>query len=232
MITLFHGDHVSASRKALIDAKVADAEAEIVELDGKSLQDSDLIQALESGSLFATKRLIIVENFFSPIGKKLKEVKRRGQLLADRSDADIIVWEPKAVGKSVVGALGKNARVNEFKTPVVIFQFLDGFVPADSSKLIDLLNSALEYDAPELIFALLVRRVRELLQIVGGVTPVGLAPWQVTKLRQQASQFSTEMLMNAHRGLTAIEYEIKTGQSATPLQSRLQRFMITLSQTR
>lgn len=68
MITIFHGDNIEASRKSFIEA-IAKLKAgganEVVRLNGAEIVLSDLIQALESQSLFGGDRVVAIEGLFS-----------------------------------------------------------------------------------------------------------------------------------------------------------------------
>ena len=120
-------------------------------------------------------------------------IKRSGET------GDIILWEGKEIGKILTGLLGAKVSVQLFKTPVVIFKLLDGVAPGRTPALLSLLGEALAVDAAELIFTLLVRRLRQLIQLRDGVTPDGLQGWQSARLTSQAKLFTMDKLLSMEK---------------------------------
>lgn len=209
MITLLHGDNTTASRAELIrrieEAKKAGKE--IRQLDGKGLDTLTLTQALESSSLFGGDILVVIEKFITR-GTKLPA-----------TNTDVIIWEDKEIGKTGINGLGAKVSVQLFKTPVVIWEFLDRLT-------LTLLHKALERDAPELIFSLLVGRIRQLIMLKDNVTPEGLPGWQAARLTRQARLFTMDKLLAMERKLLEIEVSIKTGSSPFTLAQHLELWLL------
>ena len=76
MITLLHGDNIEASRLELTSIITKGKDKEIRTLDGKHLDENALIQAMESNSLFGINILVVIENLFTPLGRKIKRIIR------------------------------------------------------------------------------------------------------------------------------------------------------------
>lgn len=220
MITVLHGDDVTASRNALSQKRENLKVSDIRYLDGKTMSDTDLVQALESNSLFGADHAVVIENCFSPLGKKLNAVKQRAKYIAG-SGTEVVIWEGKPLGKTAITALGKGIRVQEFKLPVVLFQFLDSLGTKDSAQMLELLEKTIQTSQPEIIFALLVRRTRELLQLADGSSPASMSPWLKNRLTQQSKSFTIKQLLTMHKTLLSIDLGIKTGSSPLPLRASL-----------
>lgn len=231
MITLLHGDNIVASRAELL-RRIEEAksrEKEIRPLDGKSLDALILTQAVESSSLFGGTVLVVIEGMLAKLGKKEKQASLLTDIINRSGDtADMILWEEKKIGKTLVTLLGTKASVQLFKTPVVIFQLLDGLAPGNVPSLIDLFHQVLSLDAVERIFIMIVRRVRELIMIKDGVTPEGLQGWQAGRLTSQAKSFTMDKLLSMEKILLEIDISIKTGTSPFPLAQQLELFFIDL----
>lgn len=231
MMTLLHGNNIVASRAKLIE-RIDEARGqgkEIRQLDGKILDGPALTQAVESSSLFGGDVLVIVDGLLAKSGKKEKQASLLLDILKRSETAtDIILWEEKEIGKTLTGLLGSKCSVELFKTPVVIFQFLDNIAPGRTSELLGILHQALEFDAAELIFALLVRRVRQLIQLRDNVMPEGLQGWQAGRLTSQARLFTMDGLLSMEKKLLEIDVSIKTGTSPFPLAQQLELFFIGL----
>lgn len=225
MITLLHGDDDVRSRDELTKRIDTAKNKDVRRLDGKILDEISLVQALESLALFGGDTLIIIENLLATIGKKSKATDKLTAILRS-SDVDIVLWEPKEVGKTAIEALGKKGAVQLFKTPVIIFQFLDGLRPGNTRPSLLLFSECLISNPPEVIFTLLVRRVRQLIMVKDNVSPAGLADWQRTRLTSQAKLFTMEKLLAMYKDLADTEYRIKTGTTPFTFSQHLEQFLI------
>src|SRR3989338_7216865 len=127
MITLLHGDNIQASRNALIELKEKYKGKEIRQLNGRDVDETKLIQALQSSSLFGGDTLVIIENLFTALGgRKSKRLDGVLVMLKESSQTiDVIVWEGKEVGKTVITGLGPTVKPQLFAIPTIIFKFLD-----------------------------------------------------------------------------------------------------------
>ncbi len=226
MITLLHGDNIEASRNELNVLKSQAKGKEIRELDGKHLDETTLTQALESSSLFGGDTLVIIENLFTGLGKKITLAKQFASQIA-RAPVDVILWEEKEVGKTALDTIGK-ANVRLFKTPVVIFKFLDAMRPDNAKVLVSFFHQTETLDAPELIFTMMVRRIRQLIMLTDNVVPDGLQSWQAKSLTNQARLFTIDKLLIMEKLLLDMEYSIKTGSSPFALRQLIEQFIIDL----
>lgn len=229
MLTILHGDNTEQSRAELVKLVAAAKGQDIRRLDGKNLDPRTLSQALESSSLFGDTVSVIVENLFSKLGKKQKLAQEYAAILARApSEAQVIVWEEKELGATALKAIAPKARVQLFKTPVVIFQLLDALHPRAASELLPLYEKAIAAQAPELVFAMLARRVRQLLMMKDGIAPEGMQGWQEARLTNQARAFTMEQLVRMHKTLLAAEYSFKSGTSPFNLTQLTQEWIATL----
>lgn len=227
MITLLHGDHIEASRAELLRAIAAAKDMEVRRIEGKQVDAAGLTQALESTSLFGGSTLVAIENLFSKLGKKQKLAGEYAAILQTASKGThIIVWEEKEVSATILKSLGANVKAQLFKTPVVIFQFLDGLRPGDAKRLLVLYEGVIKASAAELVFAMLTKRIRQLLMLRDGVAPEGLQGWQAARLTNQAKQFSMEQLFIMHKGLLKIEFSLKTGATPFTLTQLTQQWLV------
>lgn len=226
MITLIHGDNIEASRFELTRLLSLAKGKEIRELNGRGLDQNALTQALESSSLFGGDTLVVIENLFGKLGRKIKLIESLATLIRN-SSSDVIVWEDKELSPSVIKSLG-NCTIKLCKIPVIIFQFLDSLRPHDSKNLILLYQRVVQTQVAEITYTLLVRRVRQLIQLLDGVIPDGLAPWQATRLTGQARLFTMDKLISMHKQLLTMDIAIKTGESPFSLAQLIEQFLIYL----
>ena len=227
MITLLHGDNSQASRVELLNLKDHSGNLEIRQLDGKNLDSVTLVQALDSSSLFGGDTLIIIENFLTKLGKKSKTSEALIKtLVSQAAERTVVLWEEKEIGKANVDLLGKNVLVKLFKTPAVIFQFLDSIKPGNTKNMLMLFSQSVTNNAPEVTFTLLTRRFRQLIMLKDNITPEVLADWQRDRLTTQARLFTMDKLVAMYRSLASLDYKIKTGTTAFTLTQLLEQFLL------
>lgn len=228
MIYLIHGDNLVASRnflKELVDL-AKEKKQEIVRLEGSKIAIEDLIQALAPRSLFASDRLIVIENLFTrPKSKELDQI--FNFLKSFREELDLVFWEKKEIGKILQRSLPPKTAIKLFKTPVLVFKFLDQVTPQTKNQALQTLQELYKLKTDELIFYMLVRQFRLLLlirfkqQIAGPV-------WVVGKLKRQAEAFSQSKLLTIYRRLFNIDESVKTGRSLMSLSWHLDMLISSL----
>jgi len=225
MITLIHGDNIEASRAELMRLTGAAKGKDVRELHG-TIEPSQLTQALESSSLFGEDTLVVIENLFGKLGRKIKLIESLAAIIK-ASHNDVVLWEDKELGTTAIKSLG-NATVTLFKTPAIIFQLLDGLRPNDAKRLLTLYNDVQSMQVAEITYTLFVRRVRQLIQLSDSVPPEGLAPWQAARLTAQARFFTMDKLIDMHTRLLDMDIAIKTGTSPFTLAQHIELFLISL----
>lgn len=219
MIILLHGSFSESSRKEFIRLKDEAKAKDIRVLDGRTLDPAALTQALESHSLFGGDTIVFIENLFGKLGRKQKLIESLSAIIT-KSSADVVLWEDKEVGITVLKNL-PGAKVTLFKIPSVIFQLLDGIAPDAGIRV-------LPQEAPELIFAMIVKRIRQLIQIRDGVAPAGLQGWQASRLTRQAKLFTIGTLLTMYKNLLDMEYSVKNGSSPFTTAQHIEQFLLDL----
>lgn len=141
MITILHGENTISSRKKLEEIKNS-FEGEVVVLDGKTVTETDFIQATQSHSLLSTKRLVVVE------GMTKYDLENLG--------VDLVIWEGKKITPPAdVG------QVLEFKTPAIIFKLTDSLRPGNGKSAVRVFRECLGSLEPEFIFLMVVWAYRQ-----------------------------------------------------------------------
>jgi len=228
MLNVIHGDNIVASRNylnSLIEQLKNKGVKEIIRLDGKKVSLTQIIQALESQSLFGTDKAIVIENLLSRQKGKTKE-----EILNYLSQADIkltcILWEPKSIHANALKKF-KNSQIKLFKTSATVFKFLDSLKPKNTSSMIQLMDQSIASDSVEMVFYMLARQVR-LLLLATGKNGLKMAPWQLGKLKKQAAIFRLPKLLKLHHKLLIIDEKTKTGQSPLGLEGELDLLITSL----
>lgn len=230
MIFFLHGDNQVLSRQRLNELinQAKTENKEIIRLDGLKIDLSQILQALESSSLFGQEKLIIIEQLFSrPKSKEKEEIIK--YLKKEKISPHLIFWEKKEISGTTTRWLPKDWQYQIFKTPVSIFKFLDSIKPNNQKEVLTYLHQSIRKDSPEMVFYMLARRIKELI-IALDLGKEGLkgAPWQIGKLMHQAGNFSLEQLKSIYAKLLDIDIDIKTGRSFMPLDWHLDLLMINI----
>lgn len=225
MITIIHGDDITASRKFFTDKKGASSSPII---DGEKLTLLDIKQQGATGGLFEKAEPLFVENFLTNAkpGKVLDEIS--SCLKSNSKDIDIFLWEKKELTKKQLSLLG-NATVETFKIPQNTFGFLDGIKPAQGKRNVELFHNALVTVSEDLLFFMIIRQFRLLLGVSSSASideVKRLAPWQKSKLISQAKLFSPLQLKIIYKRLHEIDLAQKTGELTMPLTQTVDFFLL------
>lgn len=217
---IIHGDNQIQSRNYLnLQVSLARQKGqEIIRLDGQKVGLTEIIQATGTSSLFGQEKVVIIENLLSRVRSAEKE-----QIITEisQSQGNLILWEEKEISSASLKKLGPKFTPRFFKTPVILFKFLDSFYPGNKNCLV-LYRQVLAEQPAELVFYLLAKRLRQLIICQDGEAQnLGLAPWQIAKLKSQAGKFTPAGLLDFYNQLLQIDFKVKTGQSKQDLTGLL-----------
>ncbi|TXH01315.1 MAG: hypothetical protein E6P95_02020 [Candidatus Moraniibacteriota bacterium] len=216
MIFLYHGDDNAASRNNLFEQKKK--HENIRELNGDKLLPKNLESILGTESLFGNETLLI-ENLFSRLRSKDKDA--CVQLLINyNGNRDILIWEKKSLTKLTTNKIPKSWVIKESKPPALLFNFLDTIVPGNHQQVTKILASLRKSTDDGLIFIMLARHISSLIQAKTATT-LKLPPWQIGKLKSQASSWEVKNLVHFYDELYSIDNKIKTGNTKLDLGSQL-----------
>jgi len=226
---ILHGENIVLSRKRLTE-KIGEfktrlkgstlQKGEIIRLEGKTTNLTELKQAVESGSLFGQERLVVIENIFSCRPSKEKE-EILGYLKKNNPE-NLIIWEGKTIDGRVLTPFS-GVKVEKFALTPIIFKFLDSLAPGNQKNSLFLLHQCLNQELPEMVFYMLARQVR-LLIIAADLGEKGLSnlsEWQRVKFLRQAKKFNLGQLLHLYRQLLKIDWQQKTGETPLSLASQL-----------
>jgi DNA polymerase III delta subunit len=227
MLTIIHGDDHTRARAQFTLLK-SSSRKEIRELSGKKFDAAQFVQATESSSLFGNDLLIVGENILSSANKREKAYQLLVATISRAAEsADILLYEEKELDKTTANKL-TGAKLYLHKLPVLIFQFLDNLRPGQGTSSAAQLTALLSTEPAEVIYTLLVRRVRQLIQLADHVSPEGLAEWQQGRLTAQSRFFTMEKLLAMHTQLVEADISIKTGASPFTLAQLLTHCIVSL----
>jgi len=214
MITILHGDHIEKSRNELLLLKQNAGTKEIRELSGRNLSIETFIQATESHSLLGEQIFIIVENLFSPLGRKVKTAKIFiDQINTLDEGVDCLIWEPKELSKEMMALFPKNVKLQTFLYPKIIFAYLDNLKSGNGQNCLKVLIELLKTEPAELVWSMTVSRMRQLIQAQSHFVPERMQTWQITRLTNQSRSFTLDTLLKLYKKMLNMEYSLKSGNS-------------------
>lgn len=229
MVTLIHGEDTVAGRKALDDLKNKYPESEKVLLDGSKVSLTDIITATDSLSLFGAEKLIIIENLLSGVFSKEKEIVL-SYLLDSKSTAEIVLWEQKEIGKTIINKYFKGAKIIYCHPPAVLFKFLDSIGGAPLNDILSMFHKLKKDQEAEFILSMLIRQWRYLIiaSDLGREGFAGMPSWQAYKFQSQTKYFNLEALISSYRQLLSIDMKAKSGLIPLSVDQQLDIFFASL----
>lgn len=216
---IIHGEDIVSARNRLNELIEAakDKGRDVKRLSAKDLDLTTATQVLEATTLFGDMPLVVIEGPFSLTKSKNKD--NLLEFISRYQDRDLLLFEDRALSPSALKPFTK-AKLEGYKPAAIIFSFLDSLRPGGAAKSLKLLADLESARQPaELIFALLVRQIRLLIQ-ASEPSRLKMTPWQKSKLVSQARAFGEEKLLKLLDRLYHLDKNIKTG--ANPLDLSLQ----------
>lgn len=229
MITIIHGDDIESSRNFFLEKKGKSNDS--ITLDGDKIVLSDILQSLQGGSLFFNDSSIFIEKFIISKNSQYRDIV--SAILKNHKNFEIYFYETAEVSKKNLSQF-KDAVVKNFKLPQSLFYFLDQVCPDNKNSIINF-HKALKNSDVDLIFFMLVRQFRLMLALnepndTGSLETIDevkrLAPWQKSKLQNQAKKFSLVQLKTIYNKLFEIDVAQKSGQLQTSLTAAIDFFLL------
>ncbi len=224
MLTIVCGEDVAKSRdyfRALIDLaiKKGAGQQRIDKNDLLALANDNVVAA----TLFEQKNIYVAENLNKQLGRKNAkgEYFVALELIEKSREIELLVWE-RDVQKRMLKYGGSVATIREFKPSVTVFQLLDMAVPGKLKPFCETLEKI--HEAAEDMFAhvMLTRHVRLLVLASLNQLPTNTPPWQIGKIKIQASAWDKHKLIDFYKKLIGIEISLKTGRLTYSVAASIQ----------
>lgn len=226
MILIIHGNDIESSREFYFEEK--NKLNNPIILNGDGIIFDQIFQAAENTSFFDDKKDILIENFFSKNKSTSIEFKKIIEYINANKNISLIFWESDEVSKTSLSLI-KDATIKTFSLPQNLFAFLDSLKPNNSKEILSLFSENLKKSETELIFFMIVRQFRILLNLISNDTQIDevkrMAPWQLSKLKRQAESFGLKRLKEIYKALLEIDLNSKTGNSSVNLKKSVDFFL-------
>ncbi len=218
MIFILHGTDSQSSYKKLQNLLSTFRNRDKTQFDSQTTEE-EINLAFLNRDLFENTKTIVLKN-------ALVKNKNLPRILENApKDFTVICWEDRELSKTLVSKLAKIARIENFKLPARIFQFLDSISPGYKKIIKDLLNlgqdPSLIYNLQHRFLVLSLAKLKVDLSLVSKITAKNIADWQWTKIRNQSRKFELESLIKIYNATLKIDYLIKNGQTTLPPSSLL-----------
>lgn len=218
-IIILHGD--DTERLYLRLKKFTDVAKErsyevnhIDDLEGK------FAEILSANSLFGNERFFILKDIKKINKDELAWLNKN----EDRLLGTLIIYHEGTLSMGSLKSLPKTIKVEEFKLPVLIWNFLDNLLPGNGELSVKKLHKILEKKPVELVFSLIVKHFKDLYWIKTDAKTAGFPFWKVNKMRSQASKFNQADLQKIMSSLSEIDIKAKT--SVSDLDSELDLLLL------
>lgn len=218
-IIVLHGDNERASYQRL-EKFIEVAEARDWQVNFLDSPEG-ISEKLIGVSLFGKQPFFVIRSINKWPPSTLKKIKK----VLEKGEGTVVIHHNDFLGKTILESFPKGVKLEEFKLPRLIFDFLDSFYPGNSKRTLTLLHEVLKKELPEFVFALLARHLRDLYWAKTD-SPLPVPSWRAQKLKNQAAKFSNEELKNIIKSLSETDIKVKTSQAE--LASSLDLLTITL----
>src|SRR3989344_4382016 len=221
MIRMIHGDDIVASRKklGLIIESEREKGKEVIRIDGET-SISEILMSVRSSTLFWGQKLVVIEDFFSSRRSVTDEL----EAILKSAQGDVFIWEGREISSGQLKVVRKFTKdISVFKIRKEVFKFLDNLQPGNAKVTVKLLRSVVSAgDAPEFLLFMMSRQVRLLLWAKLDPDSLILAPWQRTKILNQARLWGEGELMDFHSKLVELDRGNKQSRLAVDLATSLE----------
>jgi DNA polymerase III delta subunit len=166
-------------------------------------------EQLSSSSLFGSERFFIVRDIARLGKKELEWLNKNSKDLP----GNLIIYHEGYLPQAILKSLPKDTKIEEFKLPVLLWNFLDGLYPGNSLKSVKQFNQIIGKEAPEFLFTLMAKLFRDLYWVKTDSASLPYPNWRVGKLKVQSQKFSIEQLKNLIEQLAEIDIKVKTSKA-------------------
>lgn len=251
-VIIIHGEQIDKARSKLVEfVQLARQQGkEVVTIPATTITEASLEEAFGSQDLFATPKMIVIEelNSLPTSNKKKAFIQKISEYIAEISNTnnqnqnlnntqnDLILFEKRTLTATMLKPFvspkaktsGVPAEVFEFKVSKSTFTWLEMLGSRETpEKKLKLLHQAIDEEGEFFCFLMLVRQIKMLLQIKEGVAIKG-APFMIAKAEKQAQNFDKAKLVQIYKKMLDIDLLQKTSQTKATLIQMLDLLTLTM----
>ncbi len=205
-IFVIHGDDTIKSYARLTTfietAKKRNWEVLPIDHDTKN----SLREILSMPSLFGDERFYVVKDVKIITDKDIEWINK------SKTTGNLVLFSERKILATFLKKFKGIEKTEEFSLPFLVFKFLDYLYPGNIKQVLNSLSDLLKTQAPEFIFSLISKHMRDLYWSTLSDKPT-YPSWRVSKLSSQASKFKPHQLKKIISDLSKIDYNAKIGQA-------------------
>jgi hypothetical protein len=207
-IIILHGDDSEKSYARLTKfIDIARTRSwEVAYIDESSQTFTEILSAT---SLFGGEQFFILKDVKKLTKKEFVWLNKKYNELS----GNLIVYNGSSLNATTLKSFPADSKIEEFKLPVLLWNFLDNLVPGNSNLSIKTLHKIVEKQAVEFVFSLIARHFKDLYWVKVDAGSGGFPFWKVNKLKSQASKYTVEKLKELMNILAEIDVEVKTSKA-------------------
>jgi DNA polymerase III delta subunit len=207
-IIILHGDDTQKSYarlKKFIDV----ARARSWEVSNIDESNQSFEEILSATSLFGSEQFFILKDIKKLSKKEFTWLSKKYTTLS----GNLIIYHEGVLGATILKSFPKESKIEEFKLPVLLWNFLDNLAPGRGDYSVRTLHKILEKQPVEFVFSLIARHFRDLYWVKTDSTSTGFPFWKINKLKSQTSLFTADQLKQLISGFSDIDVKVKTSKA-------------------
>lgn len=152
----------------------------------------------QTPSLFNIERLTIVRKYNLISKKDVPNILK--------IPGTLVIYNEGTIPQTFLKELPKDTKVEEFKLPKIIWNFLDNIS-------VKLLHEVIKTEPIEFVFSILSKRFRDLYWVKTSPETLPYQSWQIGKLKRQAQKYTTREVVQIINKLAEIDIKVKTSKA-------------------
>jgi hypothetical protein len=205
MIYIFHGPDIEKSRSSLDEFIKSQKGYEVFRTEGKSADFNQINLFINSQSLLANPRILVINNLFSANKAQLDKLTP----ILQKNDILVLIWQDKSLTATQL-KMFPQALVTNFPQENYLFACLNQIKPHNFAKFLEYFNRNVDGGLVDLLLYLIKGNLRK--QLAG------------------YSKFDQNLVKTTYLKLIETDYLNKTGKLTMPLDVAVVRIMATLIQ--
>jgi len=224
MLQLLYGSNSVKLDEYYLAFRKKYTEAEAIE----NLNPKMIEEKLGTTGFFTNDKLFVLKNIFVNqvrLGKVSTNLDQVLKVLAKFKNQSILFIEEDEKKLKYYQLYFPQIQTKEFKVSQVLFTYLDSFTPGNLKVCFGYWQRLQLSEAPELVFHLLKRRIRELISLQNGELKGNYQPWYLGKLKSQSHKFEFKKLLKIYQSLFNFEVGQKTGTVPLSVEQAIETVM-------
>lgn len=168
-------------------------------------KDTNLKDTLSLQSLFSKKRLLVIED--------IKQLKKEAIIsITNYEDPNtiLIIYQNELINQNILRSIGKVDKVETYDLPKIIWTFLDSLKPGGSGEIISLFHILLNKEPVELLFHMMVQRLKDLFLININIAFEREQSWKMNRLKKQAGLIEKNKIIEILEEFSIADIRSKT----------------------